>query len=128
MTLHSLFAVGAVFAIGLQIQWDDGDSGHRTSGSPFRLHNFDAPETWRAECPEERTAGYRAKALAETITEGRRVRETRYWYKDRFGRRVVDLSVDGQDLASELEKAGAGKKYDHDANEPPPDWCALQSR
>lgn len=128
MTLHSIFAASAILAIGFQIHWDDGDSGRRATGSSFRLHNFDAPETWRAECPEERAAGYRSKAIAETITKGRRVRETRYWYKDRFGRRVVDLSADGHDLASELEKAGAGRIYDHDGGEAPPDWCAPTGR
>ena len=125
MASSSLVALS--LSVALQLVWDDGDSGKRATGSKFRLHDFDAAETWRAECPEERAEGYRAKAIAEALTEGRKVRERKFWYRDRFGRRVVDLDVDGKDLATALAEAGAGVQYDHDGGEAPPDWCKSAS-
>jgi endonuclease YncB( thermonuclease family) len=110
------------------IYWSDGDSG-RINGVEFRLHGVDAPETGGvgafggAECEAERELGYEAKAAVVEYTRGKPIDITRSYGADRYGREVVDLSVDGEDLGSIMISRGAMKRWDYDSGEPKPDWC-----
>ncbi|MBD3769663.1 MAG: thermonuclease family protein [Rhodobacterales bacterium] len=111
------------------VYWSDGDSGQLADGTKFRLHGVDAPETgavdWYtgAKCEGERELGYEAKAYVRTLTRDKVLTVSHSYGADRYGRQVVDLSVDGQDLAALLVAAGTHKVWDYDGGAAKPNWC-----
>ena len=114
------------------VYWSDGDSG-RIDGMKFRLANIDAPETGGigsiggAKCELERERGFEAKAFMVEATKGKVLQITHSYGPDRYDREVVDLSVDGQNLAEQAIEAGHIKPWPHKgrrALQPKPDWCA----
>jgi endonuclease YncB( thermonuclease family) len=52
-----------------QVEVVDGDTV-RISGETFRLVGFDAPETYRAQCPSERELGNRATFRLRQLVAG----------------------------------------------------------
>ena len=115
----------------LSIRWADGDSGE-INGVRFRLSGVDAPETAPvsadrgAKCPAERKRGQAARDYMRAITAQS---ELRYEVleEDRFGRQVVRLFVDGEDLAQLALEAGHLQEWPHRGGRPTtakPDWCA----
>jgi len=115
------------------IEWSDGDSG-RIDGAKFRLASVDAPETspvgsrYGAECESERILGLEAKTFVEDLTDSGNVRVSRQYGEDRYGRAVVELEVDGQDVAATGLDAGYLQSWPHDqasgrALAPKPRWC-----
>lgn len=113
------------------VYWSDGDSGRLSDGTKFRLHGVDAPETGSmkqrggAKCEAERELGYDAKAAAVELTRGRVVTVSQIMGRDRYGRNVVALSLDGEDLARLLVASGTHQAWDYDGGAPKPDWCGL---
>nr|WP_321360437.1 thermonuclease family protein [uncultured Hyphomonas sp.] len=111
------------------VYWSDGDSGRLADGTKFRLHGVDAPETgpldWAsgAKCERERELGYQAKAEVRALTRNRALTVSHDYGPDRYGRRVVDLSLDGQDLAARLVAGGTHKVWDYDGGAAKPEWC-----
>ncbi|MBA4227670.1 MAG: hypothetical protein C0456_13665 [Hyphomonas sp.] len=122
----------AATELGGTVYWSDGDSGRLSDGTKFRLHGVDAPETGSmkqrggARCEAERELGYDAKAVAVELTRGRVVTVSRIMGRDRYGRNVVTLSLDGQDLAGLLVASGTHRAWDYDGGAPKPDWCGGQ--
>ena len=108
----------------VRVTWVDGDSG-RLDGQEFRLHGVDAPEgsPQRAKCPRERELSSDAREAARNLTEGRSVSISRRYEQDEYGREIVDLVVDGMDVASQLVAAGKLKRWNFDGGERKPDWC-----
>ena len=112
------------------VYWSDGDSGRLPDGTKFRLHGIDAPETRSpkqiggADCESERELGYLAKEKVLDLTEGKTIAVTNDYGPDRYDRLVVDLSIDGQDLAKTLIAAGTHQAWDYDGGDPKPDWCS----
>lgn len=76
-----------------------------------------------AKCEAERALGFDAKAVAVELTRGREVIVTRVMGRDRYGRNVVALSLDGEDMASLLIGRGTHQAWDYDGGAPKPDWC-----
>jgi endonuclease YncB( thermonuclease family) len=119
----------AATELGGTVYWSDGDSGQLSDGTKFRLHGIDAPETGSmkqrggAKCEAERALGYDAKAVAVELTRGREVTVTRVMGRDRYGRNVVALSLDGEDMASLLIARGTHQAWDYDGGATKPDWC-----
>jgi endonuclease YncB( thermonuclease family) len=115
------------------VYWADGDSGRLSDGTKFRLHGVDAPETGSmkqrggAKCEAERALGYDAKAAAVELTRGRAVTVTQIMGRDRYGRNVVSLNMDGEDLAALLVASGSHRAWDYDGGAPKPDWCGGQA-
>lgn len=116
------------------IYWSDGDSG-RIGSTKFRLANVDAPETGGvgayggAKCEYERTLGFDAKAYMVELSRGGAVSISVSYDEDRYGRLVVDLEIDGQDIATNGMEAGHLRPWPHDngrALAPKPDWCTNQ--
>lgn len=111
------------------VYWSDGDSGRLPDGTKFRLHGVDAPETRSmkqiggAECESERELGYVAKENVIGMTRGKTIAVTQDYGPDRYDRLVVDLSVDGEDLALALVRSGTHQVWDYDGGDPKPDWC-----
>ncbi|MFN7055691.1 thermonuclease family protein [Hyphomonas sp.] len=131
-------ALGARFAsetaqasteLGGTVYWSDGSSGRLSDGTRFRLHGIDAPETGAttqrggAKCEAERELGYDAKAAAVELTRGRQVVVTEIVSRDRYGRNVLRLSLDGRDVGEMLVESGMHKVWNSDSREPKPDWC-----
>lgn len=110
------------------IYWSDADSG-RIDGEKFRIHNFDAPETGPvgarsgARCEAERAHGFEAKAAAIALTRHATLEVTGEYGRDTYGRRVIDLRVDGADYARAMQADGWLKLWNFDAGESKPDWC-----
>lgn len=123
----------AATELGGTVYWSDGDSGRLSDGTKFRLHGVDAPETGSmkqrggAKCEVERALGYDAKAAAVELTRGRAVTVTQIMGRDRYGRNVVTLSMDGKDLAALLVESGTHRAWDYDGGAPKPDWCGGQA-
>ena len=115
--------------LGGTVYWSDGDSGRLSDGTKFRLHGIDAPETGSmnqrggAKCETERALGFDAKAVAVELTRGRYVTVTQVTGRDRYGRNVVHLALDGEDVAGLLLAAGSHQVWDYDGGETKPDWC-----
>ena len=114
------------------IYWSDGDSG-RIDGMDFRLADVDAPETGGVEatiggakCERERVLGLDAKAFMVELTRGADLDITQREGEDRYGRIIVNISADGQDVAEAGLQAGMLKPWPHDGSRPladKPDWC-----
>ena len=114
------------------IYWSDGDSG-RLGDLKFRLANIDAPETRSvkqrggAKCEAEREIGYDAKAFLAAFTKGKTLKIVRDYGEDRYGRLVIDLTADEEDVATAGIDAGdlcAWPRKKGRAQSPKPDWCA----
>lgn len=113
------------------IVWVDGDSG-TIGGSEFRLANVDAPETGPvgasggALCDEERQLGFAAKAFMTRLTEAGQSTAVRDSGRDRYGRRIVSITVDGSDIGESAIAAGHLQSWPHQAGKalrPKPNWC-----
>ena len=114
------------------IYWSDADSGHiRGIAEPihFRLHDVDAPETRSpnqrggAMCEAERPLGYAAKEFAVEFSKDAIIVISGNYGPDRYDRLVIDLSVNGQDMATALIASGHGQAWDYDGGQAKPDWC-----
>lgn len=130
-----LVALAAQAATDAQaaVYWSDGDSGRLPDGTRFRLHDVDSPETGSmkqrggASCESERIQGYEAKEASVELTRGKAVKVAHAYGLDRYGRQVVDLEIDGIDVALTLIAEGTHKAWDYDGGDRKPDWCARQA-
>ena len=113
------------------VYWSDGDSG-KIGPFKFRLRDLDAPETaYRengkgAQCEAEIQHGYRAKEFVVNGTRGKDVRIDYVGEMDRYGRYIVDLSVNGVSIAEAGFAQGFYGPWPHRngrALAPSPDWC-----
>ena len=95
-----LFAAGLALADPIVI---DGDT-LRQGGERYRVENIDAPERGRrAQCPEERALAEASRAyLIEWVAEGRRVEPRPTGRRDRYGRVIARIDIDGVDLGERL--------------------------
>ncbi|PKP80917.1 MAG: hypothetical protein CVT79_12940 [Alphaproteobacteria bacterium HGW-Alphaproteobacteria-18] len=119
----------AATELGGTVYWSDGDSGRLSDGTKFRLHGIDAPETGSlkqrggAKCEAERALGFDAKAVAVELTRGQTVTVSKVMGRDRYGRNVVALSMQGDDVGRLLVAGGSHRVWDYDGGETKPDWC-----
>lgn len=96
----------------------DGDTlayGHER----IRVMGVDAPETFQAKCPAELDAGLRAKAFTAAALDRGPVTLERHG-RDRYGRTLAVVRIDGRDLAVLLIGAGLGRPYHGERRRP---WC-----
>ena len=131
--IFSIFAHGNP-APKSHIYWSDGDSG-RIDGVKFRLANIDAPETGRigqrsgAKCPEEVELGKQAKAFVISLTNNADLNIIKNYGEDRYDRLVIDLSVNGEDIAAIGTRKGFYKSWKHENGrsvEKKPSWCNIK--
>jgi endonuclease YncB( thermonuclease family) len=98
----------------------DGDTV-RVAGETYRLIGFDAPETYRAQCPSERELGNRATArLRELVASGGVALEriacscrpgTEGTRRCNHGRSCGTLRVHGEDVGLTLIREGLARPY-----------------
>lgn len=85
-----------------------------------RLVGFDTPEVFSPACPAEWRAGVAATiALRRAIWSAGRI-ETEDLGEDRYGRRLVRLRLDGEDVSDWMVEAGHARVYDGGRRE---GWC-----
>jgi len=122
------------------IYWSDGDSGRITFASgetiPFRINDRDAPETGGvgaaiggAKCEKERELGYESKGWVVEYTRDADLEITGDHGADRYDRKIIDLSVNEQDLGDTGISLGHYRSWRHDGKkslEPRPDWCGAR--
>jgi micrococcal nuclease len=97
----------------------DGDTLRDGAGERYRVENIDAPERGgRAECPEERALAEASRAYVDNWIPGaRRIEALPSGRRDRYGRVVARIEIDGVDLGERLIARGlaqpwAGRKAD----------------
>lgn len=114
----------------IAIRWADGDSGE-IDGRRFRLADVDAPETGPVEsehgarCEGERQLGVQAKSFMQEQTRTGML-AYRELEEDRYGRMIIELTVDGADLIRLGLDAGYLQSWPHfngRALSSKPDWC-----
>ncbi|HVY85274.1 MAG TPA: thermonuclease family protein [Caulobacterales bacterium] len=90
----------------------DGDT-LRDGSERYRVENIDAPERGaRAECPEERALAEASRAyVAEWVSEARRVEAIPGGRRDRYGRVVARIEIDGDDLGERLIRVGLAQPW-----------------
>ena len=80
-----------------------------------------------AKCESERELGYEAKAHIVEFTKGKTISIVRDYGEDRYGRLVVNIDSDEDDVAMAGVNAGNLRDWLHikgRAQYPKPDWCA----
>lgn len=85
-----------------------------------RLLGFDTPEKYAPKCVAEFAAAERAAwALRTMIQQADRLKLTRDG-ADQYGRALVRLELDGQDVADRMIREGHGRRY---GGGPRGSWC-----
>lgn len=96
-----------LLALGLALshpQAIDGDTLRDAEGERYRVENIDAPETGsRSECAEERVLAEAATAyVAAWLRQAQNVEAHPIGRRDRYGRVVARIEIDGVDLGERL--------------------------
>jgi len=95
----------------------DCPDGGATRG---RLLGFDAPEVFSPQCAAEWLKGLEATVRLRLALWSARDIETRGHDFDRYGRRLVQLRLDGRDVADTMVNAGLARRYRGGQRER---WC-----
>lgn len=140
--LRTTIVVGAAFFLITRvsyadpvswIRWLDGDSGY-ADGVPFRLADVDAPETKPvrvtdgAKCEHERALGQKAKAFMVEASKDKKMEIFFTGETDQWGRKIVTMKADGNDIGKLGVAAGHLHSYLFDGKrrkEPKPTWCVI---
>ncbi|MDY0241975.1 MAG: thermonuclease family protein [Rhodospirillaceae bacterium] len=113
-----LFATAAFCAVPLlgwaaELKVVDGDTLRR-GPDLLRLQDIDAPETYEPRCPAELRRGKQATArLNELVRSARKVRVVESGKRDRYGRLLVTLLVDGRDVGDILIAEGLAVPWEN---------------
>lgn len=87
----------------------DGDT-IRCGDERIRIENIDTPELLGAKCPQEALWAAEARdRLTELLAPGFAVHRTG---RDRYGRTLARLSVQGRDVGAVLVAEGLARPYD----------------
>lgn len=85
-----------------------------------RLLDIDTPEL-KGKCAREIRAAQAAKAyLAKLVDRAKVIEITEKKSRDKYGRRLIWLKIDGKDAAASLLAAGHGRRYSGDQRK---GWC-----
>ncbi len=98
----------------------DGDTV-RFGGASHRLTGFDTPETgYHARCEAEHRLGIvAARRLEELVKTGHAVIQES-GKRDRYGRSLSKLYIDGRDVADIMVSEGLARPYNGGKRKP---WC-----
>lgn len=98
----------------------DGDT-IEYGGQSIRLLGFDTPETYYADCPAEKARGDAATArLRELVRRAGSLQLFLRDERDRYGRGLGRLFVDGQDVGDLLISEGLARRY---SGRQRGEWC-----
>lgn len=103
----------------------DGDT-IRIGNERIRLLGFDTPEIRSARCEHERRLGLQAKArLRQLLASGRVQIERQGLRKDRYGRTLAKVFVNGRDVGETLVSEGLARPYYGGRRET---WCGRMGK
>ena len=124
--------LGIVLALLVEHAWGaeplivavDGDTIH-VDDERIRIVGLDAPETYQARCESERQRGHRATAHLRRLLAGGTI-TIRGQGRDRYGRTLARVYVDGRDVAGLMIRAGHAVPYVCPRGRCPRriDWCS----
>jgi micrococcal nuclease len=121
----TLFGRGADRKVVRVVDGDTVDAAgpNGTDRLRYRLIGFDTPETYYARCDAERALGERATRRLQDLVRGAAVRLAPEGdRRDRYGRGLARLYIDGRDVGPMLIAEGLAVYYSgHDRRI---DWCA----
>lgn len=85
-----------------------------------RLVGYDAPEVFSPDCMGERWRGTEATMALRSLLW--RADDLAFAFRgtDKYGRRLLRLTVDGRDVAERMVEAGHGRRYDGGRRR---SWC-----
>ncbi|MBX9747547.1 MAG: thermonuclease family protein [Hyphomonadaceae bacterium] len=108
--MQILLAVGLALS---QPQAIDGDTLRDAQDERYRVENIDAPERGsRAECPEERILAEAATSYVQAwLSQARTVEAHPVGRRDRYGRVVARIEIDGIDLGERLIARGLAQPW-----------------
>lgn len=97
----------------------DGDTFRVGSsrGEPVRIFNIDAPEI-EGRCRYESDLAQQSKRRLADLLENRRV-QIRRQHKDRYGRTLAAISVNGRDVGDQLVREGLARTWSGRREQ----WC-----
>jgi endonuclease YncB( thermonuclease family) len=98
----------------------DGHTVKSPAGVTYRLLGFDTPETFRAKCPDELERGQKAKARLEELIGSGEARVIESGKRDRYGRMLAKLTIDGRDVAGMMIGEGLARAYNGERRQ---GWC-----
>jgi len=112
-------------ACGVPLEIVDGDTV-RVDGAEWRLRGFDTPEhSPRAKCDAERRLAEIAKRRLQQIVDGCSTLATvASGTKDRYGRELGDLIVDGRNVREPLLEECLARPYNGGKRN---GWCSDES-
>ena len=94
-----------------QIYVIDGDTID-VDGERYRLTGFDTPETYRAACDSEKLRGDQATArMRALVGAASEIRLDAQHSRDKYGRGLGTLSVDGQNVGDILIREDLARRY-----------------
>ncbi|CUA90155.1 Staphylococcal nuclease homologue [Chelatococcus sambhunathii] len=122
-----IFAALSAGAAGPLIVAVDGDTIH-VDDERIRIVGLDAPETYQARCDSERQRGHAATAYLRRLLASGTVTVRRQG-RDRYGRTLARVYIDGRDVAAIMIRAGHAVPYDCPRGRCPRriDWCGGRS-
>jgi micrococcal nuclease len=85
-----------------------------------RLLGFDTPEKYAPKCTAEFVAAEKASWALRTLIQKADRLEVAHEGTDQYGRALVRLTLDGQDVARLMIRAGHGRSY---GGGPRGSWC-----
>jgi endonuclease YncB( thermonuclease family) len=116
---------GLRFALYLAFTWIvvDGDTIKAPYGVTYRLLGYDTPETHFAQCDAERRLGRVASRRLEELLRRGRVRVVESGRRDRYGRTLANVYVNGRDVAEIMVEEGLARPYEGGKRE---SWCGAR--
>ncbi len=100
----------------------DGDTIKAPYGVTYRLLGFDTPETHFAKCDAERELGLAAKDRLEELLATGEVRVIESGKRDKYGRTLAALTVNGRDVGDILIGESLARPYKGGHRD---SWCGL---
>ncbi len=121
--MFTLFFAAAV-ACSQPVRVIDADTiavCHEQEPERIRIAGLDAPESFRPACAKEKIAGIQAKQAATQLFIRPNVNlDINRHSKDRYGRSVADVSVNGIDFRQYMIAEGHGVEWKFNEKH---DWC-----
>jgi len=88
-----------------------------------RIAHLDAPESYRPACQKERILGLKAKEVAKRLFSSATKVEINPSSRDRYGRKIASVLVNGQDFATYMIDNGHAVRWTPNKKH---DWCKEQ--
>lgn len=113
-------ATGPVAVTAAALRVIDGDTLEH-QGLSYRLKGYDTPEVLHADCDAEKALGNRATARLQAMIDAASSMELRVEdERDRYGRGLAELWIDGRNVGPVLIGEGFARLYNGGARQ---GWC-----